>query len=103
MFNIEERGMKSERECDSQSDVALPLIVQSTNDSKSDVGVRLKGGLKSLKFEKFKRFRVLQSLVFSLLSFSRTPTSKIHAFWNHHQVGGQLFNQTSPSHLSFNL
>ena len=56
-------------EGDIQADVALPLVDQPANNSISEVGVRLKGGLKSLKFEKFKRFRVLQSFDFSLCSF----------------------------------
>jgi len=77
-------------------DVALPLIVQPVNTLKSEVGVRLKrskrwvvrsinllvpGNLWDHECGTWKRG--------TLYPLVRTPTSKIHAFYNLYQVGGR--------------
>jgi hypothetical protein len=82
-----------------QPDVTIPLNDSPVKDSKSEVGVQLKG------FEEFERFRVLQSFVFAHGSFVflvalphlRFRVTAIKSKWECD------IQQKSPSHFSFNM
>jgi hypothetical protein len=80
-------AIRTKWEGDIQPDVALPLIDQPVNNSKSEVGVRL---IDLYLKHHNPETRNAEHWTLNAQPFSRTPTSKIQVFSNQHQVGGRI-------------